>query len=221
MPETIMSNPRPALLDREAMQALVQGYPKVSPTAAVKDIGRIDPHLRAFIEKSPFCCLATSGAEGRVDVGPRGDPPGSFKVIDERMIAIADRPGNNRLDGLKNILSNPHIGALFMIPGMDETVRVNGRAALSVDEELLASMAVEGKRPRCAILIEVEEAFLHCAKAFRRSRLWHDDYKMSRDAFPSLACMIGAQLGFSREQVEAAEKRIERAYRETLWDPHA
>jgi PPOX class probable FMN-dependent enzyme len=137
------------------------------------------------------------------------------------MVAIADRPGNNRLDGLKNLLTNPRIGALFMIPGMDETVRVNGTAALSTDADLLESLAVEGKRPRCAIVILVEEAFLHCAKAFRRSRLWENDYRISRDEFPSLACMIGDQLSLPREQVEASEKRIEWAYRETLWDPKA
>jgi PPOX class probable FMN-dependent enzyme len=221
MPDTAMLRTRPALLDAEAMKTLVESYPKVSPVAAAKDIGRIDKHMRAFIEKSPFCCLASGGADGRVDVGPRGDPPGSFKVIDETMVAIADRPGNNRLDGLKNLLTNPHIGALFMIPGMDETVRVNGRAALSTDPDLLDSMAVEGKRPRCAIVIEVEEAFLHCAKAFRRSRLWSDDYRIAREEFPSLACMIGDQLKLPREQVDASEKRIAWAYEATLWDPKA
>src|SRR5262245_14590316 len=121
MPDSVMPKTRPVLLDAEAMKALVESYPKVSGAAVAKDIGRIDAHLRHFIEKSPFVCLATADGQGRVDVGPRGDPPGSFKVIDEKMIAIADRPGNNRLDGLKNLLTNPRIGALFMIPGMDET----------------------------------------------------------------------------------------------------
>jgi PPOX class probable FMN-dependent enzyme len=219
MPDSMMAKPGPVLLDAKAAQALVDSYPKPGPGAVAKDIGRIDEHMRKFIEKSPFCTLATSSAEGRLDVTPRGDPPGSFKVLDEKTIAIADRPGNNRVDNLKNLLSNPRAGLLFMLPGMDETVRVNGRASISVDPDLLASMAVEGKQPRCAIVVQVEEAFLHCAKAFRRSRLWSEDYRVSRQEFPSLACMIGDQLKLPKEQVAQSEERIERAYRESLWEP--
>lgn len=219
MPDTTMPRHRPALLDADGMKALVEQYPKPLPRAVAKDIGRIDAHLRRFIERAPFCCLASCDSEGRVDVGPRGDPPGSFKVIDEGMIAIPDRPGNNRLDALRNFLGHARAGAIFMIPGIDETVRVNGRVALSTDPDLLASMAVDGKLPRCAIVIVVEEAYLHCAKAFRRSKLWSDDYRLPQDAVPSISRVIGEQLGESSEQIAAAEQRTERAYRDGLWAP--
>jgi len=219
MPDTTMKRPRPALLDAEGMKALVEQYPKPMPRAVAKDIGRIDPHMRGFIERAPFCCLASCDIDGRVDVGPRGDPPGSFKVIDEGMIAIADRPGNNRLDALHNFTTHARAGAIFMIPGIDETVRVNGRVALSTDPDLLASMAVDGKAPLCAIVIEVEEAFMHCAKAFKRSKLWSDEYRLPREAVASIARVIGDQLGETREQIAAAEQRTERAYRDGLWAP--
>jgi PPOX class probable FMN-dependent enzyme len=219
MPDSLAPNARPALLDDAAARALVEGYGKVSPVAAVKDIGRIDVHMRRFIETAPFCCLATADAAGKQDVTPRGDPPGSFKVLDECTIAIADRPGNNRLDSLRNILVNPNVGLLFMIPGMNETTRVNGLARLSTDAELLASMAVQGKAPRSAIVIEVREAYMHCPKAFMRSRLWDPAAQIDRKIFPSLACMIGDQVGLDDKARAAAEERAARAYRDGLWEP--
>jgi PPOX class probable FMN-dependent enzyme len=157
----------PAVLDAEAARALVASYAKPSPLAVAKDIGRIDAHLRRYIEASPFCCVATSDAEGNQDVTPRGDPPGSFKVFGEHVVAIPDRPGNNRLDTLKNLLVNPQIGLIFLLPGMDETVRVNGTARLSVDPDLLASMAVAGKAPTCAIVVT-----RRCRSAAATSRRW-------------------------------------------------
>ena len=150
---------------------------------------------------------------------PRGDPPGSFKVIDEHTIAIPDRPGNNRLDTLKNLLENPEIALIFLLPGTNETVRVAGTARLSVDPELLASMAVQGKEPKCAIVISVRQAYLHCAKALIRSKLWAPDYVQPKGTFPVISRMIGDQIGLSEEEKKIAEARTERAYRDGLWEP--
>ena len=220
MPDSLTpTSARPAVLDAEAARALVASYGKPSAIAAVKDIGRIDQHLRRYIEMSPFCCVATADADGKQDVTPRGDPPGSFKVFGEHTVAIPDRPGNNRLDTLKNLLANPQVGLIFLLPGMDETVRVNGTAMLSTDPELLESMAVEGRKPKCAIVVEVREAYLHCAKAFRRSRLWDPATRIDRGTLPSLACMIRDQIGLSEEATRQAEERIDKAYRESLWAP--
>ena len=155
----------------------------------MKDIGRIDVHLGRFIGLSPICLVATADAAGKQDVTPRGDPPGSFKVMDERTIALADRPGNNRLDTLKNLLENPEIALIFLMPGTNETVRVAGTARLSVDPELLASMAVQGKEPKCAIVISVRQAYLHCAKALLRSRLWSPTTSSPKGALPSIIRM--------------------------------
>ena len=222
MPDTNMSSvsaKAPQLLDKEAAAALVASYPPVSKLAAIKDIGRIDPHMAKFIGLAPICFISTADAAGKQDVTPRGDPPGSFKVIDEKTIAICDRPGNNRLDTLKNILENPEVALIFLLPGVDETVRVAGTARLSVDPQLLGSMAVQGKLPKCAIVISVRQAYLHCAKALIRSRLWHADYAVPKSSFPSIARVIGDQVGLDPAEAKAREALTERAYREGLWEP--
>jgi PPOX class probable FMN-dependent enzyme len=209
----------PALLDAGGAAALVGSYAAVSKGAALKDIGRIDGHMGRFIGLAPLCLLATADASGKQDVTPRGDPPGSFKVLDERTIALADRPGNNRLDTLKNLLENPEIALIFLIPGITDTVRVAGTARLSVDPELLASMAVQGKQPKCAIVISVRQAYLHCAKALLRSKLWQPDYVQPRSTFPSISRMVGDQIGLSEEDKKTGEARTERAYKDGLWAP--
>ena len=168
---------------------------------------------------SPLCLVATADASGKQDVTPRGDPPGAFKVLDEHTLALADRPGNNRLDTLKNLLENPEIALIFLIPGITETVRVAGTARFSVDPELLASMAVQGKEPKCAIVISVRQAYLHCAKALLRSKLWQPDYVQPKGAFPSISRMVGDQIGLSEEDKKAGEARTERAYKDGLWAP--
>ena len=132
----------------------------------------LDQHCRAFIAHSPFLLIGTSNSVSQGDVSPKGDPPGFVQVLDDRTLVIPDRPGNRRLDTLMNIVGNPEVGLLFLVPGMEETLRVNGRATIVRDEELLDSMIVNGKRPLLAIVVEVHHAFLHCAKAFKRSRLW-------------------------------------------------
>lgn len=209
--------PSPALLDADAARALVEKtYPQPSAVVVAKDIGHIDTHLKRFIETAPFYCMATADAAGNQDVTPRGDPPGTFKVLGPNTLALPDRPGNNRLDALRNLVENPHIGLLFMIPGVEETVRINGNARLSVDPDLLASMAVEGNLPRSAIVVEVTEAFLHCAKAFKRSKLWDPSAQVPRTALPSLGTMLADHVKMTPEQKQHADERIELSYR-TLW----
>ncbi len=209
----------PALLDEAGARALVASYAPVSTTAAVKDIGRIDAHMGRLIALSPICLIATADASGKQDVTPRGDPPGSFKVLDEKTIALADRPGNNRLDTLRNLLENPEVALIFLLPGVNETVRVAGTARLSVDPALLASMAVQGKAPKCAIVVSVRQAYLHCAKALLRSRLWSPDYVQPKGAFPSIARMVGDQIGLSEDEKKKREAVTEHAYKEGLWAP--
>jgi uncharacterized protein len=207
----------PTLLDAAQAAALVASYPAVSKLAEAKDIGRLDAHLGRYIALSPICFVATADKTGKQDVTPRGDPPGAFKVLDEKTLAFADRPGNNRLDTLKNILENPEIALIFLLPGTNETVRVAGTARLSTDPELLASMAVQGKEPKCAIVVSVRQAYLHCAKALLRSKLWTGEYAQPKGTFPSIARMIGDQVGMTEEQKKLGEERVEKAYKETLW----
>ena len=218
MPDSVLTRV-PMVLDAADAAALVASYQSVSKIAALKDIGRIDDHMGRFIALSPICFVSTADAQGRQDVTPRGDPPGSFKVVDERTVCIPDRPGNNRLDTLKNLLENPRIALIFLLPGTNETVRVAGTARLSTDPELLASMAVQGKAPVCAIVVAVEQAYLHCAKALLRSKLWTGDYAQPRGTFPSISRMVGDQVGLSEDDKKAGEARTERAYRDGLWAP--
>jgi PPOX class probable FMN-dependent enzyme len=160
----------------------------------LKEQTRLDEHFRAFIAHSPFVLIATAGADGTCDVSPKGDAPGFVRVLDDSRLVIPDRNGNKRLDGIKNILSNPHVGLLFMVPGRDETLRVNGRAWITTDAELLQPSAVNGVTPRLAIGVEVQQAFLHCVKSFRRSRLWTKDTWPPADALESVACVIFDQI---------------------------
>ena len=218
MPDSVFSR-APTMLDAAGAAALVASYAPVSKIAALKDIGRIDAHMGRFIALSPICFISTADAAGKQDVTPRGDPPGSFKVLDEHTICLADRPGNNRLDTLKNLLENPRVALVFLLPGTNETVRVAGTARLSTDADLLESMAVQGKAPICAIVVAVEQAYLHCAKALLRSRLWTGEYAQPRGTFPSISRMVGDQVGMSEEDKKAGEARTERAYRDGLWAP--
>ncbi|MGE0712126.1 MAG: pyridoxamine 5'-phosphate oxidase family protein [Planctomycetota bacterium] len=155
--------------DEAALRALI-GSPSATVQAKLSD--RLNPLTRQFIARSPFLCLATSDAEGRCDVSPRGDPRGFVRILDDWTLLLPERPGNKLADSLKNLLQNPRLGLLFLLPGAGETFRVNGRATLTTDPELLAPCAVEGKVPKLGILIDIEEAYTQCPKAFLRSRLW-------------------------------------------------
>lgn len=182
-----------------------------------KQIGALDAHCRAFIALAPFLVIGTTSADGRCDASPRGDPPGFVQVLDERRLVIPERPGNRRADTLRNILQTGAIGLLFIIPGVEETLRVNGRAWLTRDTSLLAGMAVRGKAPTLAIGVEVEEAFLHCAKAFKRSGLWESATWPERAALPSLARMLLDQVGPCELTEAGLERDIETSYATRLY----
>jgi len=187
-------------------------YPQPKELAVLKQLDRLDAHCRNFIAHSPLVIIGSTRAGRGTDVSPRGDAPGFARTLDDRTIAIPDRPGNNRLDTMSNIVTDAEIGLLFFIPGIDETLRVNGSARLSRDPELLAAAAVQGREPRLVILVTVREAFLHCGKALKRARLWQDDYRIERKSFPSLGRMIVEQTKPANVTVEQAEAYIENNY---------
>ena len=206
----------PVTHDISSLERLLALFGPTSAIAAAKAIPRLDVHCRNFIALSPFLVIGSSDREGRADTSPKGDPPGFVRVLDDRTLAIPDRPGNNRLDTLRNILENPEVAAIFFVPGVDETLRVNGRARLTTDPELLATMSVQGRMPTLAIVIAVREAYLHCAKALKRSQLWDPARRVERGALPSLGRMVHDQIR-SAEDVAAIEERIERSYRDRLY----
>lgn len=190
--------------------------------AVRKQLGKLDRYAREFIARSPFLCIGTADASGKADVSPRGDPPGFVQVLDDHTLIIPDRPGNNRLDTMGNIMANPHVGLLFMIPGFEDTLRVNGRATIVNDPAVLERAAVNGKAPKVAIRVAVDEAFLHCAKAFKRSKLWDPAARVDRKAMPSLAQMIleqtaPAEAPPSKREVEDADRFVEDDYRTGMY----
>ncbi len=188
-----------------------------SERAVKKDIAGLDEHGRAFIARSPFLLLATSSATGRCDVSPKGDAPGFVRVLDDRHLVVPERPGNRRLDGMRNIVDNPHVGMIFLIPGREETLRVNGRAWIVRDAELLASLAARGKEPPVAIGVEIEECFFHCPKAFRRSELWEPARWPDHDALPSMACVLYDQVRPEGKTLEEYQRESEEGLRRTLY----
>ncbi|CAM2195477.1 pyridoxamine 5'-phosphate oxidase family protein [Paraburkholderia sp. A1RI_3L] len=170
----------------EELEAL---YGQPHERSVRKEIRYVNESYRQFIERSPFVVLATAGPEG-LDCSPRGDAPGFVRIVDERTLAMPDRIGNNRVDSLRNILAQPHVGLLFIVPGVGETLRVNGRARISTDEALLESFAVEGKRPRTVVMIDVDAVYFHCSKALVRSKLWDPAQHVERSLLPSAGEMI-------------------------------
>ena len=191
--------------DEAALRGL---YEPPMELAVLKQLDRLDAHCRNFLAHSPFAVIGSTRPGRGTDVSPRGDAPGFARVLDEHTIAIPDRPGNNRLDTMSNIVADAEVGLLFFIPGIDETLRINGTARLSREPELLAAAAVNGRSPRLIILITVREAFLHCGKALKRSRLWQEDYRLDRRSFPSLGRMIVEQTKPAAVTVEQADAFI-------------
>jgi PPOX class probable FMN-dependent enzyme len=188
-----------------------------SERAVKKDLAALDEHGRAFIARSPFMLLATSNGAGRCDVSPKGDAPGFVRVLDDRHLVIPDRPGNKRLDGMRNLLQNPHVGMIFLVPGREETLRVNGRAWIVRDDELLASLAVQGKPPVLVLAVEVEECYFHCPKAFRRAQLWEPERWPDRAALPSMACVLYDQVRPAGKTLEEYQHESEDALKRTLY----
>lgn len=210
-------DPQFVVHDEKTLRSL---FPPTHEVSKIKVLRALDRHARDFINRSPFLCIGTRNTDGKADVSPRGDPVGSFKILDDKTIAIPERPGNNRLDTLANIVANPNVGLLFLIPGYDETLRINGRATLITEPGLLASMAVNDRTPALAIVVTVEEVFLHCAKAFRRSKLWDPAHRQDRDAMPSLMQMLHDQTSGAPVDEAEMQKRdadLELDYRNSMY----
>jgi uncharacterized protein len=188
-----------------------------SALALAKERDTLDVHCREFIALSPFVLIATSGASGRCDVSPKGDAPGFVLVLDERRLLIPDRPGNKRLDGMRNLLENAHVGLIFLIPGLEETLRVNGRGWIVRDAALLARCAVQGKVPNLGIGVEVEEAFLHCAKAFKRSGMWEPARWPALDGLASPATMLFDHTRPPGGTVADVERALQESYTRRLY----
>lgn len=199
----------------DSLEALRTVYKPANPRSVAKVIPVLDGHCRRFIALSPFLLLATGGPDGTSDVSPRGDGPGFVKVADDTTLLLPDRPGNNRLDSLENIIARPGVGLLFMVPGVDETLRVNGTAEIRTDPDLLADFAVGGKLPLSVIRITVKEAYLHCAKALMRSHLWSREAQVERSVLPTMGEMLQDHTS-GAFKAETQEEMLKR-YREVLY----
>jgi PPOX class probable FMN-dependent enzyme len=197
----------------ESIEQLRNLYVAPKERALKKQLAHLDVHCRRFISLAPFVVLASSDAGGRIDASPRGGDPGFVKVPDDGTLLIPDAPGNNRLDSLENIIATNQVGLLFMIPGVDETLRVNGTAILSDAVRDIDVSANERRRPKLVIRVSVREAYLHCAKALMRSRLWSDESRIDRGLLPTLGQMINDQTGIDAP-VETQEEMVRRYARD-------
>jgi uncharacterized protein len=184
--------------------------------AATKVRRTLHERDREWLAASPFCLIATSAADGRCDVSPKGDPPGFARVLDDTTIAIPERAGNKRFDGFRNIFSNPQVGLLFLVPGRDDTLRINGRARLIREAAFFDDMIVRGNRPRLALLVEVDEVFTHCAKAFLRAQLW-DQQTWNPGILASVACITKDVQPDTEETLEELERHYGPSYRKLLY----
>jgi PPOX class probable FMN-dependent enzyme len=191
------------------MEQLETLYGEKMPASVIKEIDHINASYRKLIETAPFVAVATAGPEG-LDCSPKGDAPGFVRILDDRTLAIPDRPGNNRIDGFRNIVRDPRIALLFLIPGVGETLRVNGRASISIDPDLMKSFAVNGKLPRCVLVVHIETVYFHCSKAIVRSKLWDPATQVERKSLPSTGTIIAelsqGKLGGETYDREAPEK---------------
>ncbi|MFM1988524.1 MAG: hypothetical protein RJA99_1481 [Pseudomonadota bacterium] len=182
-------------MDIDRLDALRALYPPAKERALRKQLSALDEHCRRFLELSPFVVVSSRGADGSVDASPRGGDPGFARVVDEHTLLIPDATGNNRLDTLENLVATGAIGLLFMVPGVDETLRINGTARVSADPALLERAAERARPPRTVIVVHVREAYLHCAKALMRSRLWDPARAVPRSALPTMGEMLKDQIG--------------------------
>lgn len=186
------------------------------PQVAAKARGVLDPIDAQWISRSPFVLIATSGADGTCDVSPKGDPPGFVQVVDERTIAVPERPGNRRVDSYRNVLENPHVGLIFLVPPRNDTLRINGRARLVRDAPYFDAMVVKGHRPILALEVTVEEVYFHCPKAFMRSGLW-DAERWDGEGLPSTAEIAKALVWQRDKSQEELEEYYGRAYNDRLY----
>lgn len=205
------------ILDEAALRAK---YPATHDMASRKSMTHLDHHVRDFMARSPFLCIGTQSPDGRADVSPRGDPRGFVKVLDDHCLLIPDRPGNNRLDTLANITANPAVGLLFIIPGYDDTLRINGTAQITCDPALLALLRVQDRTPTAAIHVTMTEAFMHCAKAFRRSRLWDPTQHQDRADMPSLMNIMMDQTtgtASDADKIRQLDEALEEGYKASMY----
>ncbi|CAH2715295.1 hypothetical protein BACCIP111895_02479 [Neobacillus rhizosphaerae] len=193
----------------------IMGFP--SELVKNKVITYLDHYCSDFISKSPFLVISTSDSSGFCDVSPRGDSPGFVLVLDEKRLMIPERTGNKRMDSMRNILSNPRVGLVFFIPGLGETLRINGKATLVKDDELLEQMAVNGRKPLLGIGVEVEECFIHCAKAFKRSGLWEPSSWINQDTLPSAAKILFEHAKLPNTSAETIAERLQESYTQRLY----
>ena len=197
-----------ATIDSEEQLRALLGEPL--PIVVSKVVDRLTAQTRRFVEQSPFVCVATSDGAGTCDVSPRGDPAGFVRILDDRTLLVPERPGNRIADSLRNILANPHVALLFVLPGLGDSFRVNGRATLTTDAALLAPSAVEGKLPRLGILVDIEEAYTQCPKAFIRSALWDPAKFLAHGALPTSGEVFRAIHGEEFDACEYDRARDER-----------
>ncbi len=199
------------MMTEDRLRAL---YGAVSPRAAVKVLDRLDSHCHAFIAASPFMVLATSDGD-RLDVSPKGDPAGFVRIEDDHHLLIPDRPGNNRLDGLLNILRHPRVALIFLIPSVDETLRVNGHATIHDDADLCARCALKGRAPKTVLRVRIDEAYLHCGKAPMRAGLWTPQGWPSERPVATLNEILRDQVGIAPDDL--SQQAVESGYRQTLY----
>jgi uncharacterized protein len=192
-------------------------YPMPAKPSVSKEVDHLDEHCRTFIAHSTFMVMATGDAAGGCDVSPKGGPPGFVAVLDEHRLAIPDLSGNNRLDSIANLVERPGIALLFCVPGLDETLRVNGVATITTDPEVLDAAETRGIRPKVAIGVDVVTAFLHCAKALRRGSVWQPEGWPDTSAMPSVACMLRDHYALPGMDVDAVQARLDESYRDRMW----
>lgn len=191
-------------------------YKPVSDGAVRKELKALDRHCVSFIGRSPFVLIGTSDGKGHADVTPKGDMPGFVAVLDRNTIAIPDRPGNNRLDTLENLIDEPAIGLIFFIPGMNETLRINGTARMTADDELRQRFEIDGRLPQSVIVVTVEATYMHCAKAFMRSKLWQPDTWPDRGTLPTLGQILTDQLALD-QSAASMDDWLDEAYANSMW----
>ncbi|MEI5681892.1 MULTISPECIES: pyridoxamine 5'-phosphate oxidase family protein [unclassified Mesorhizobium] len=200
----------------ETSEDLRKLYKAPGDGAVRKELRVLDGHSKGFLGKSPFVLIGSSDGEGNADVTPKGDKPGFVEILDDTTIAIPDRPGNNRLDTLENVVRNPAVGLLFLIPNMNETLRINGTARITADNALRERLAVDGRAPISVMVVSIKAVYMHCAKAFMRSELWKPESWHDRATLPTLGQILRDQLALA-DSADATDKWLDESYKKSMW----
>lgn len=199
-----------------SVEELRAHYKAASERAVKKELPFLDAHARNFLARSPFVLIGSQDGNGNADVTPKGDKPGFVAMLDDVTIAIPDRPGNNRLDTLENIVANPAVGLLFLIPGMNETLRINGEGRITADAGLRAQLAVDGREPATVLIVKIKAVYMHCAKAFMRSELWSPESWPDRADMPTLGAILRDQIGLA-ESASELDDSLDKSYAKSMW----